>query len=783
MHVAAHLEKPILVEGSAGVGKTELALSVARYLGLPLVRLQCYEGLDESKALYEWKYGKQLLYTQILKDRMSDVLRDAEGFDGAMARLHEFGDLFFSEEFLEPRPLLRALREVGGAVLLIDEVDKSDEEFEAFLLEVLSAHQVTIPELGTVRADMPPVTFLTSNNTRDLGDALKRRCLHLHIPLPDARLERRIVADPGAGRGRGAPRRQLVDFVQQLRTLELRKLPSISETIDWARALVLLNAHELERELVRDTLNVLLKFEVDVERADRELPALLAHARREGGGDGGTARGVGAGHEGGPPRPAPPRALAFPAAPGQPRSRCSKVLERFLKALRGMDVPVSVAESIDAHRAAALVGWSDRTLLRDALAVAVAKSEDEKERYFECFDAFFAAGGECGTGRDGRGEGARRGRRAPARDAAPDPDRPAGELARMLLDGDRAGVAAAMAAAAGAVDLSRLRLFTQRGVFMRRILDEMGIGDLEAEIRDLRADARTTGRGPSARAGSSSARERLVEEARDLVERNIALFADPASARLREEFLERMRLAGIPPRDFDRVRRIVRQDGEAPREPPRAAPLQPQGRPARPAAHDSLEHRPRRGPVPARVAVHPGRAPEGGRGMRRERLGRRGRAVPAPPPLLAARGHVGPSRVRLLEPPRGRGRPPGGATRSRRRRPESWSGSGSGRPTTDAPSATSRRATSGRSSTGKTTLHRPRRRPQQPGRPARRRLARDRLFQRAKRVIWLNPEPRPFWGTGDSEMLRYLPYCHVVRVCNTLRHLERAVDDLLAARA
>ena len=197
VHVAAHLEKPILVEGSAGVGKTELALSVARWLDLPLVRLQCYEGLDESKALYEWKYGKQLLYTQILKDRMSDVLRDAPGFEGAMARLHEFGDLFFSEEFLEPRPLLRALREEGGAVLLIDEVDKSDEEFEAFLLEVLSAHQVTIPELGTVRADMPPVTFLTSNNTRDLGDALKRRCLHLHIPPPRRAPRAAHRRDPG----------------------------------------------------------------------------------------------------------------------------------------------------------------------------------------------------------------------------------------------------------------------------------------------------------------------------------------------------------------------------------------------------------------------------------------------------------------------------------------------------------------------------------------------------------------------------------------------------------
>ncbi len=283
VHVAAHLEKPILVEGSAGVGKTELALSVARWLDLPLVRLQCYEGLDESKALYEWKYGKQLLYTQILKDRMSEVLADAPGFEAAMERLHGFGDLFFSERFLEPRPLLRALREEEGAVLLIDEVDKSDEEFEAFLLEVLSAHQVTIPELGTVKAAMPPITFLTSNSTRDLGDALKRRCLHLHIPLPGPRLERRIVEArvPDADE---ALRRQLVEFVQRLRTLELRKLPSISETIDWARTLVLLNAHELERGLVRDTLNVLLKFEGDVERAERELPALLAHARREGGG-------------------------------------------------------------------------------------------------------------------------------------------------------------------------------------------------------------------------------------------------------------------------------------------------------------------------------------------------------------------------------------------------------------------------------------------------------------------------------------------------------------------
>src|SRR3712207_3156257 len=191
LYLAHHLRKPILVEGPAGVGKTELAKSAAAWLGLPLVRMQCYEGLDESKALYEWKYGKQLLYTQILKDRLGSALGEEPGLDAALEKLHGFGDLFFSERFLVPRPLLRALREPEGAVLLVDEVDKSDQEFEAFLLEILADYQVTVPEIGTVRAAVPPLVVLTSNSTRDLGDALKRRCLHLHIGLPDARLEGR----------------------------------------------------------------------------------------------------------------------------------------------------------------------------------------------------------------------------------------------------------------------------------------------------------------------------------------------------------------------------------------------------------------------------------------------------------------------------------------------------------------------------------------------------------------------------------------------------------------
>jgi MoxR-like ATPase len=272
--MAQHLQKPVLVEGSAGVGKTELALSSAAMLGLPLIRMQCYEGLDEAKALYEWKYGKQLLYTQILKDHMGEALRDASSMGEAMDRLHDMGDLFFSEPFLEPRPLLRALREEGGAVLLIDEIDKSDEAFEAFLLEILSAYQVSVPELGVVRAATPPIVFLTSNNVRDLGDALKRRCLHLHIPLPDPELEARIVASrvPGV---EARLTSQLVGFVQALRTLDLRKPPSISETVDWARVLVLLNADTLDPDLVRETLNVLLKFEQDIEAVEPQIGELI----------------------------------------------------------------------------------------------------------------------------------------------------------------------------------------------------------------------------------------------------------------------------------------------------------------------------------------------------------------------------------------------------------------------------------------------------------------------------------------------------------------------------
>jgi MoxR-like ATPase len=282
IYMAHHLQKPILVEGPAGVGKTELAKSVSAWMGLPLIRMQCYEGLDESKSLYEWKYGKQLLYTQILKDKISSVIGAEDTLGAALDKLHSFGDIFYSKQFLEPRPLLRALEEPQGAVLLIDEIDKSDQEFEAFLLEILSDFQVTIPEIGTVGAVVPPIVLLTSNSTRDLGDALKRRCLHLHIGFPEEKLEAQIIASrvPGID---AALLKQLVSFAQQLRTLDLKKVPSVSETIDWAKVLVLLHTSVLSVDLVRDTLNVLLKFEADIEAANKQLAGLTHKARADAG--------------------------------------------------------------------------------------------------------------------------------------------------------------------------------------------------------------------------------------------------------------------------------------------------------------------------------------------------------------------------------------------------------------------------------------------------------------------------------------------------------------------
>src|SRR5882724_10900598 len=270
VYLANHLKKPVLVEGPAGVGKTELAKVLAQALGHDLIRLQCYEGLDEAKALYEWEYAKQLLYTQILKDKIGEVLGGARSLREAVDKIASEDDVFFSDRFILPRPLLRAITAEEPCVLLIDEVDKSDTEFEAFLLEVLSDFQVSVPELGTLRARHVPLVVLTSNNAREMSDALKRRCLHLFIDFPERAQELEIVRlkVPGVSERLAA---EVVSVVHRIRKLDLKKAPSISETLDWAKALTLLNVKTLDEQLVSETLSTILKYEGDIRKAQQEL--------------------------------------------------------------------------------------------------------------------------------------------------------------------------------------------------------------------------------------------------------------------------------------------------------------------------------------------------------------------------------------------------------------------------------------------------------------------------------------------------------------------------------
>ena len=256
VYLADRLQKPVLVEGPAGTGKTQLAKSVSEVLGTRLIRLQCYEGLDEAKALYEWNYKKQLLRIQ------SD---GSEGHDWA-----GLSDDIFSDEFLLTRPLLEAISATDPVVLLIDEVDRVEVETEALLLEILSDYQVSIPELGTIEASQIPLVFLTSNNTRELSEALKRRCLYLHVDYPDLEREKEIVLTKVPDITENLAD-QVARVVRSIRQIELKKAPSVSETIDWARTLVLLGVEKVTEQTASDTLNILLKYQSDIKKVAKEL--------------------------------------------------------------------------------------------------------------------------------------------------------------------------------------------------------------------------------------------------------------------------------------------------------------------------------------------------------------------------------------------------------------------------------------------------------------------------------------------------------------------------------
>ena len=453
------------MEGPAGVGKTELARSVATWLELPLIRMQCYEGLDEAKALYEWKYGKQLLYTQILKDKIGSVIGDADGLVAALNKLHDFGDIFFSEQFLEPRPLLRALQQPGGAVLLVDEVDKSDQEFEAFLLEILSDYQVTIPEIGTVvRGD-------AADRAADLEQhARSGRCAEAALPAPAYRLPGREAGGADHCVARAGHRGEAAAAVGQLRA-------------------AVADAGSEEGAIGQ--------------RDDRLGAGAGAAARRRAGGGPGArhaerAAEVRSGHRdrrqaachADAQGPAECRSVGcLSGALSRQRSSASEPLRRFLQVARGAGLRVSAAEGIDAARAVDVVGFGDRAVLKDTLGLVLAKTPDEKGLFDECFELYFKrdefaasdateppAPPEPMSARDPTvsGDGGRR------------PGRRRSRSGQMLLDDDRAALAAAMEQAAREAGLENIRFFTQKNLYARRILDRMGLRALEREIEALR---------------------------------------------------------------------------------------------------------------------------------------------------------------------------------------------------------------------------------------------------------------------------------------------------------
>ena len=355
--LAQRLGKPVLVEGPAGVGKTELAKALSRATDRRLVRLQCYEGLDEAKALYEWNYRKQLLRIQAESGE-----RAAEGSWEATR-----GDIF-SEEFLLTRPLLEAISAEDAVVLLIDEIDKTDQEFEAMLLEVLSDFQISIPELGVIEARTRPIVVLTSNNSRELTEALKRRCLYLWLDYPSVERELEIVRLHAPELDEGLARR-LVEIVHMVRQLDLKKPPSIAESIDWARTLLLIGADDIDRETFESSMSILVKHRSDIDLvAERVAVKLGATACRPG-----TARLI--------------RELSVTTTAGS--------LLAFFEDLRSEGVAVGTSEILDAFAALDEVSWTDQRDFRESLAATIAKSQEDRRIFELLFDRHFFRAAEA----------------------------------------------------------------------------------------------------------------------------------------------------------------------------------------------------------------------------------------------------------------------------------------------------------------------------------------------------------------------------------------------------